>query len=181
MGQGWSPAFAAAYFIEPWKFKFLLLLIPLYSRIKSEEVENSVARGEILGYLRQNPGAHYKLIKKDLGYGNNKLTYHLDVLQKSNRIKWRNDGRLKRYYPKKYSIPEETGIKNEILRIIDRLPGVNQKQIARSLDIDPRTAGKYLRQLRDDNKVVEEKETRELRYFSPTRQPVTSSIPHSDD
>lgn len=164
MEAGWSPSFAAANIYEPGKFKLLLFLIPLYTRINRDEVENSEARGEILGYLRQNPGAHYSILRKDLKFGNNKLAYHLDVLEKSGRIKWRNDGRLKRYYPRSYSIPKEQGIKMQLMRLLKGSPGLNQKQIAVSLGIDPRTAANHLGDLQKEGKITIERSGRETKY-----------------
>ena len=164
MGAGWSPSFAAVNINEPWKFRLLLFLVPLYTRINQDEVENSVARGEILGYLRQNPGAHYSMLRKDLKFGNNKLAFHLDVLEKSLRIKWRNDGRLKRYYPRSYSIPKEQGIKDQLIRLLGARPGLNQKQIAASLKIDPRTAANHLGDLHKEGKITIERSGRETRY-----------------
>jgi len=146
---------------EPWKFRFFSLFIPLYTRIKPKAIEDSEARGEILGYLRQNPGAHFSRIKKDLGFGNNQLTHHLDMLKKNRRIKSMDDGNKKRFYLKDHRIPAALGVHKRIIDILTRNPGLNQKKLAEKINMREKTVARHLKKLTESGKVKIEKRGRE--------------------
>jgi len=118
----------------------------------------------ILGYLAMYPGAHYNALKRDLGYGNNKLTYHLDVLEKNNNIKSRKDGRLLRYYPKRYKIPEVEGEMRRLIDILTEVPRLNRKQIAKIMQVSPNTASKLLDALIEKGKIRYEMRGRQKQY-----------------
>ena len=152
-GAGLVVFISSIEFFEPRKFKFFAGLIPLYTRLKPSSIEDSQTRGEIMGYLRINPGAHYNTIKRDLGYGNNQMTYHLEVLESHNRIKSKTDGRLKRFYPKKYKVPELEGIFKRIVDVLSEIPNLSRDQVAKVVDISPKTASKHLTRLVEDGKL----------------------------
>ena len=120
----------------------------------------------ILGYLRQNPGANYTTIKRDLGLHNGTLTYNLRFLEKERKIKSISDGRLKRFYLTRTHIPSVVGIKGEIIDILKEFPGSDRKLIARILRIHPRTAGKYLSELELMGKIRSEKDGKDTVYFA---------------
>jgi len=154
-------AFFAIGNYEPWKFRLFSLLIPLYTRIKPKAIDDSEARGEILGYLRQNPGAHFSMIKKDLNFGNNKLTHHLDMLKKNKRIKSMDDGNKKRFYLMGHRIPGTLGVHKRIITILTRNPGLNQKKLAEKINMREKTVAHHLRDLTESGKVKIEKRGRE--------------------
>lgn len=80
------------------RYKFLtLLFIPLYTRIKKEEVLDHFVRGQIYGVIKSKPGIHYSEIMRQIGIGNGTLSYHLHMLEKQGFIKSINDGRLKHF------------------------------------------------------------------------------------
>jgi hypothetical protein len=66
-------------------FKFLV--IPLYTKIRREEVLDHFTRGRIYGMIESSPGVHYTLIKKKVGVGNGTLTYHLSTLEREGFIR----------------------------------------------------------------------------------------------
>jgi len=141
-------------FFEPRKFKFFASFIPLYTRLKPSAIEDSQARGEIMGYLRMNPGAHYNTIKRDLGFGNNQLTYHLEVLERNSRIKSTKDGRLKRFYLRKYKIPELEGVFKRIVEVLTDVPNLHRDQVAKIIQISSKTATKHLTKMVEDGKLI---------------------------
>jgi len=161
---GMVSVFAALRFYEPGRFKLFSLFIFLYSRIRKDTVEDSVPRGMIVGYLAMNPGSHYNTLKRDLGFGNNKLTYHLDVLGKSNTIKSRKDGRLLRYYPKRYKIPEVEGEMKRLSEILLEVPRLNRKQIAKIMQVSPNTVSKLVDALIEKGKIRYEMRGKEKLY-----------------
>jgi DNA-binding MarR family transcriptional regulator len=77
---------------------FLSLLVPLYSRLKPDEVLDQYKRGMIHGFIIAHPGVSFSDIKKSLSIGNGTLVYHLEVLEKSGHILSRQSGNLVRFY-----------------------------------------------------------------------------------
>ncbi|KAA0002464.1 MAG: hypothetical protein FE048_03695 [Thermoplasmata archaeon] len=64
---GFATLLAFILFTEPGKYKFLsFLLIPLYTRIKKEDMLDNFVRGQIYGLIKTNPGIHYNDIMRKL-------------------------------------------------------------------------------------------------------------------
>jgi uncharacterized membrane protein len=130
------------------KYWFLgLLFIPLYTKIKKDDVLDHFVRGQVYGYIKANPGEHYNSIKKALSLKNGTLIYHLKTLERGEFIKSIIDGRFKRFYPKEMKLPEPSDeivlrmnhIQHEILRIIKESPGISQKEIAARIGLSTPT------------------------------------------
>ena len=168
--RGWSPAFAAATFYEPWKFRLFVLFIPLYSRINKEDLDKSIRRGELIGYIRRNPGAAFTIVRKDMMMGNGQLAEHIQKLESGNFIKSRKIGAKKCFFPKDFDlskIPPETGhpIQKQIVDLLIDNPGLNQKELASVLGLPRKTVGYHLNSLVLNRRVRIEKRGRERRYF----------------
>jgi predicted transcriptional regulator len=114
------------------------LFLPLYVRLKKKDVLSHFTRGQIFGYIQANPGAHYNAIIQDLGLQNGVGAYHLKVLEREGFIKSMRDGIYKRFYPSDMKIPEKrvhlSRVQKDILKEIQKHPGVTQKQISKLLD-----------------------------------------------
>lgn len=141
-------------FTEFGKFKFFALFIPLYTRIKKEEVLEHFTRGEIFGYILANPGEHLNAIKRALDINNGRLVYHLTKLEKTGYIFSKIDRSYKRFYPTKVKLPkrninELTRIQKDIVDVVDRNPGISQSDIASNLDISRQLVNYHIKILRD--------------------------------
>lgn len=130
------------------KYWFLgLLFLPLYTKIKKDDVLDHFVRGQVYGYIKANPGEHYNSIKKALSLKNGTLVYHLKTLEREEFIKSVADGRFKRFYPKEMKVPEPSEelvlrmnhIQHEILKIIKECPGISQKEIAARIGLSTPT------------------------------------------
>jgi len=128
---------------ETGKYKLLALLpllIPLYTRIQKEDVLDQFVRGEIYGFIKTNPGAHYNQIMREIDVKNGTLSYHLHMLEKTGMVKSRKEGlRFRAFYPTGMKFPQEeryrlTELQTKILHSIKQNEGINQKEIARMLD-----------------------------------------------
>lgn len=133
---------------ETGKYKLLALLLisfPLFTRIQKEDVLDQFVRGQIYGYIKTNPGAHYNQIRRTIDVKNGTLSYHLRVLEKTELIKSRREGlRYRAFYPTGMKFPKEerfrlTELQIKILDLIQRNPGINQKDIAEHLKKKPQT------------------------------------------
>jgi len=155
---------------EPSKFRFLLLLAPLYSRIGKEDVERSIRRGELIGYISKNPGASFSTIRRDLKMGNGQLSGHLARLEKAQYIRSRSIGIKKCFFPWSFDLskhPAEPGhqLQTKIMSILKKNPGLNQNDITQLLGIPRKTAGYHLSSLVVSEWIRIEKKGRENLYF----------------
>ncbi len=156
-------AFAAVLgYHEPLRFSFLTLLIPLYTRLKKDDLETLQNRKEILGFIKGRPGANYTSIMHSLEIGNGTLTYHLKVLEENRLVKSRTDANLKRYYPHGHQIKEKV---DRVIEILKQNPGLSQKDIVAILRMSRRKTARKLAELVESGLVRIEKEGRENHYF----------------
>jgi parallel beta-helix repeat protein len=134
---------------EGGKYKFVGLMIPLYTRIKKDQVLNHYLRGRINGYIEANPGEHYNAIKYALNINNGALTYHLRVLERENVIVSKRDGMYKRFYPKSANIPKNyrrlSDVQKRIVKTINEFEGITQTEIANKLDISPQVVNYHVK------------------------------------
>jgi parallel beta-helix repeat protein len=134
---------------EGGKYKLVGLMIPLYTRIKKDQVLNHYLRGRINGYIEANPGEHYNAIKYALNINNGALTYHLRVLERENVIVSKRDGMYKRFYPKNVKIPKNyrrlSDVQKRIVKTINEFEGITQTEIANKLDISPQVVNYHVK------------------------------------
>jgi predicted transcriptional regulator len=110
--------------------------LPLYSRLKKDDLLDHFVRGQIYGYIMSHPGEHYNHIKFKLEVTNGTLSHHLRALEFQGYIKSQRDGTYKRFYPTDMKIPRTKGIQLSDLQIcivdaIRQSPGISQKEIAK--------------------------------------------------
>ena len=65
---------------------------------KDKNEDDSEVRSKIYDYIEKNPGAHLRMITRDLQLGMGATQHHLDVLAKSGRIKSRRINVYRHYY-----------------------------------------------------------------------------------
>ena len=163
-------AFLVAYIIfsEPARYPFLLLFAPLYMRLSKKDISEQYARGEILGYIKQNPGESYNNIKRDLGMPNGTLAYHLSVLEKGGYIKSAKDGMYRRYYPRKMRVNPYgriTRVQEEILLRIEETPGISQKDLSALVGLSTATINYHIRKLSEKGIISVKKKGIFVHYY----------------
>ncbi|MGA1821696.1 MAG: PKD domain-containing protein, partial [Thermoplasmatota archaeon] len=128
------------------RWKFFMLLIPLYTRIKKDAVLDNFQRGRIYQYILMNPGDHFSHIKKMLALNSGTLTYHLSVLERREFIKSRSDGRFRRFYPFEMRVEQgpHRDIQELILAYLANNPGISQREIANALNIHVSTVNYHV-------------------------------------
>jgi predicted transcriptional regulator len=133
---------------ETGKYKILALLLlalPMFTKIQKEDVLDHFVRGQIYGYIKAYPGAHYNQIMRELDIKNGTLSYHLYILEKTGTIKSRKEGyRYRAFYPSEIKFPEEeryrlTELQLNIIKFIQENKGINQKIIAKKLNENHQT------------------------------------------
>ena len=131
------------------KYGLLLLIVPLYSKIRREKVLDHFIRGQIFGYIMANPGEHYNSIKQALDITNGSLAHHLKTLERERFIKSKRFGLYRRFYPWAMRVPEDgyfqiNEIQKNILDLCRHQPGVSQKELAASLLLTPPTINYHI-------------------------------------
>jgi titin len=164
---------AAAISIETVRYGLVLLLLPLFSRFKREQVLANKTRYAIHGLIIDRPGIHFSAIIEDLELPLGVATYHLDVLERENFVKSARDGRLKRFYSTDSVIPNEFRLSPEQLRmrlleLIAGRRGMSQKEIIREMGIDREIVGYHLRELVREGSIRDARVGR-YKVYSATR------------
>ena len=170
-GVGIAAILAALASTEFGKYGFAnVVVFPLYSRLKKEEVLDHFVRGQIYGYVMSHPGEHYNSVRDALKVTNGTLAHHLRTLEMQGFIKADRDGVYKRFYPVEMQIPRDRGIRlsdlqHNILGLIRGDGGPTQQQIAVRLAVSQQTVSYNLRHLSREGLVRMEQDGRARRYF----------------
>ncbi len=139
---------ALAAWSENVKLAFLLLIIPLYTKLKREKILDHFVRGKIYGYILANPGEHYNAIREALDLTNGSLAHHLRTLEREGFIKSKRFGIYRRFYPMNMKMPKEEfeikEIQKTILGVIEKNPGISQKEIASNINLTPPTVNYHI-------------------------------------
>ena len=154
---------------EPWRYAFVVLLLPLLSRLASEDVLEHKVRYAIQGIIIEKPGIHYSAIIKELGLANGVAAYHLEVLEREHFIRSVNDGRYKRFLSVDTKVPPDFRIspdevKQRLLELIRRIPGIAQKEIIEELGIERDTVGYHLREMVKSEQLIASKDGKFTTY-----------------
>ncbi|MGA1793373.1 MAG: PKD domain-containing protein [Thermoplasmatota archaeon] len=148
------------------RWRLFLLLIPLFSRIRRDEVLDNFERGRIYQYILLNPGDYFSHIKEMLELNSGTLTYHLKVLEQREFIRSVTDGTHKRFYP--YGMRVEPGdhrdIQSMILELLAFNPGMSQKEIARSLGVHVSTVNYHINMMVGAGLLRSDRSRRTQRY-----------------
>jgi len=162
LALGWNEAVLLA---------LITLFLPLYSKIRRDEVLDRYLRGKIHGYIIANPGEHYSSIKAQLKLKNGTLAYHLRVLEREGYIKSARDGVFKRFYPMDAAIPrkrkEFSSIQEIVLENIRGTPGITQNALARKMGVSTQVVNYHVRQLAAAGILRLERVGRETRCYVP--------------
>jgi DNA-binding MarR family transcriptional regulator len=156
------------------KYALVLMVLPLYARIKKHEVLDNKTRLAIHGLVVENPGMHYNEIIREFDLTNGVAAYHLDVLEREGFVRSVRDGTLRRFYSSSTKVPgghkatpDQT--REQILEMIIANPGINQKSIVDELGIGRTLVGYHLKTLIDEGYIEAHKQGR-FTVYSRTRK-----------
>lgn len=134
---------------EAGRYSLSTLFMPLYSKVRREDVLMHETRELVYDYVKSHPGDHFRAIMNKLSLTNGTLAHHLYTLEKQEFIKSERDGPYKRFYPHGYkfegSVMEINGLQKKILDIIESNPGISQKRLASLLGISPPTVNYHIK------------------------------------
>jgi DNA-binding MarR family transcriptional regulator len=126
-------------------------VLPLYTRMKKEDVLGQFTRGQIYGYIVVHPGDSYVDIKRNLQLNNGTLTHHLNVLERDGLIRSKNQGTRKRFFAAGARVPEDGGgmheVQQQILRHLEESGGLAVSDVAGVIGISRQLAIYHLRDM----------------------------------
>jgi len=144
-----------------------LFLLPLYVRLKKEEVLDNFTRGRIYGYIQVHPGDCFTDVQRNLEVPSGTLTYHLDVLEREGLIKSRAVGSRRVFFAAGASekVLELPTIQNAILLRATESPGVSVPDLAALLGVSRQLALYHARELARRNWLVLRRSGLQFRCF----------------
>jgi predicted transcriptional regulator len=160
---------ATALSLEWVFYGIALLLVPLYIRLRKEQVMDNFLRGKIYQYIKDHPGAHLRMIKREMDVAMGVVCYHLKVLDESKMVLSKNEGYRKKYYaiPKiKPTLGQTlTEIQKKIIKALSHRPGLRAITLSRYLKIEHIAAMDNLRVLDEMGFVRPRQTSRGARYY----------------
>ncbi|TLZ57721.1 MAG: winged helix-turn-helix transcriptional regulator, partial [Methanobacteriota archaeon] len=166
-----TASLGAAFATERSRFALLSLLIPLYTRLSKDKVLESYNRGRVYQYVALNPGAHFNGILAALDMNNGLLVYHLEVLHREGLLRSRSEGMYRRFYTTDTVPPPilengTTEAQLRVLKAIQEMPGITQKELSRFLGLRQSTLAYQIDRLTAMGYVAAEKQGRKVHYSS---------------
>ncbi len=150
----------------------------LYSKIKRENLLRNAIRRRIFEHVEANPGAHYRGILKEMDLPMGVLSYHLNVLEKGEYLKSRQDGMYRRFF----LVGRRTEVRfflsdvqESIMTVIRDDQGISQSSIADRINVSRKVVNYHARILDQAGLIYMESQGREMACYTSER-PV-SSIP----
>ncbi|UCD92821.1 MAG: winged helix-turn-helix transcriptional regulator, partial [Methanobacteriota archaeon] len=165
-----AASLAAVNSVEWGRYKFIGIFLPLYTKLKKEDIMNQYTRGKIHGYLLANPGDYFSSIGKALDISGGNLAYHLRVLEREGEIVSKMDGMYKRFYPRGVKTEnagenELSSVERSICEAIVDTPGIIQRDIAALLGVTSPTVSYHLGKLEARGLVKARRKGMAKRYF----------------
>ena len=156
---------------------FTLFIVPLYVRLKKDEVLDNYTRGKIHGYIIANPGDNYNSIRDALELSNGIVAHHLHTLEREGLVQSMRDGMYRRFFPANAKLPPEDeghfNIQKRVVAIIRANPGISQKEIAQKAGVSSPTVNYHVNVLSTARMIRVEKFGRRTRCYVIEQQPPT--------
>jgi len=129
----------------------LIVGIGIYSKIRKDRLMDHETRQRIVDYVRENPGAYYSQMRKDLDVAHGVLTHHLNMLEQQELLFSKQDRSYRRFYldGMHRKGPIVVGKQKEVLDMVRRYPGSSQSEIGRRLDMGRMIVSYHINQLED--------------------------------
>ncbi|MFW3146443.1 MAG: helix-turn-helix domain-containing protein [Thermoplasmatota archaeon] len=139
------------------------IIIGIYSKIRRDRILDHETRQRIVDYLRENPGAYYSQIRKDLDLAHGVLTHHINILEQQELLFSRQDRSYRRFFLDGMyrKGPIVTGNQKKVLDAIRRHPGLSQSEIGRKLGMGRMIVSYHINALEDLGLVEKSKRGRE--------------------
>ncbi len=161
-------------------------LMPLYSRIKKDDLLNHDVRRALFNLVKDDPGIHAHALSEASETGWGTTVYHLRRLEKNGFVTSEKKGRYRRFFPASGFLERtrevlsllQNDTTNQVAKTILEDPGLNQSSICEKLDISPSLANWHINRLLDAELVERNRQGRTVHY---TPGPTWSEIGEAVD
>jgi predicted transcriptional regulator len=133
------------------------VLVPLFTRLRKEEVRNQYNRGRMIQFIEDHPGASFTDVRGRLGLSHGACAYHLRVLERNLEVRRVVHGASARYYPYRFRVDPEglpplTDLQHKILEVVVSVGSATYGQLAeevarRGVEVTDKNLAYHLRTL----------------------------------
>ena len=126
-------------------------------RLSMEEVLENENRRKIIGLILENPGIHFRELKRNLNISSGNLTWHIEILHKYNVIKKQILQKYVAYFPYYDKNPlsnidlnlQKSKLTLKTLKKIKENPGICNTEIAKIFKVSKNVIGYHVKKLID--------------------------------
>ncbi len=126
-------------------------------RLSMEEVLENENRRKIIELILENPGVHFRELKRNLEISSGNLTWHIEILVKYNVIKRKIIDKYVAYFPYYDKNPlsniniklQKSKLTLKTLKKIKQNPGIWSTEIAKIFNVSKNVIGYHVRKLID--------------------------------
>ncbi|MGA1792777.1 MAG: helix-turn-helix domain-containing protein [Thermoplasmatota archaeon] len=141
---------------------FVIVLIgPMgYAKISSGRLLSHPTRNQVMEYLKEHPGAHFKSIARGVATPPGTLRHHLNSMEREGMVRVAHEGMFKRYFPTGAHLDTsriETGNRNAIIEVLGMYPGISQADLRSIVSIPKQTLSYHIKKLQEEGTVRREK------------------------
>lgn len=124
---------------------FLPLLLPLFTRLRREDLLKNPVRARLFARIEAQPGVHLRALDAHAGVGSGAVRHHLGQLVRHGLVREARVGARLRYWPAEGAPREETppaeALRDARLRavhdLLSREPGLSVRRAAERLGMSP--------------------------------------------
>jgi predicted transcriptional regulator len=127
-----------------------------YAKISSEQLLSHPTRNQVMNYLKDHPGAHFKSISRGVATPPGTLRHHLNYLEREGLVRVLHEGMYKRYFPTGAHLdPDkmEKGNRETIMQVLDKYPGISQVDLRSIVAIPKQTLSYHIRKLHEEGRL----------------------------
>ncbi len=152
--------------------------------MKGRRGESNPTREELDRYICQNPGVSFKLIQVAFRINHGTLRYHLDHLEKENKIRSVLEKGRKRYFPDYLASFSKNGLggkelsstQKRVRTLIGEHPGITRKELLSSLDIGREDLTDVISALKERRLIREVERDGVIGYQMMTRRKLAGEV-----
>lgn len=148
--------------------RFLFAILPLYTRLVRARLLDQPTRERVFAFVKENPGSHYREIRRALDLPNGVLVHHLDVLVREGFVRAQRDGMYRRFYPAGSLVPPAAPVADtseRVLAFVRANPGATGSSVARALAASPSLVSYHVDRLEATGRLARAREGREVRLY----------------
>lgn len=144
--------------------RWLPLLVPLFTRIKKDEVLEHPVRQRILDLVEANPGLHYRALVRGVDKGKGTVEYHLRILEDHGYVRTHRAGGYVTYYPAGHSrdaMEAQSVLRSDtarkLLQAVLATPGATVAQLAERMGLSYGAVSHHVKRFEDAGLVTVDK------------------------